>query len=503
MTQPHMDKTPMYPGGLSKIFGLLLLCFLRLGCGSQDIPQLASPEHPRSEINGISCQNLHAEITQIIEGLPSTSGNWGVHALRARAGTWEPFVSINNHKLFIPASNTKLFTTAAALLELGEDYQFRTTVFFDEKSRTLTVVGNGDPTFRSDQIPLIAEALGSEESIQSLVVTSDPNLPTETISPWANNDTAYWWGAPVDLINVDDNLANLKIAPSTPGKPPYLKWLSPNMSSQWHLSNQVVTSNSDHEYNKFVKFGESEILISGEFYRGRAPEITYIPLRSPALFFAEALRDKLVAAGIAVNQVKLTQYVKQVELGNLVIEILSPTVRELVRLINIPSQNMYAESLAYKLKSSYDSKKNFQLQEQLAHPVQIVLQRTLDMDPTAYDLSDGSGLSRYNVIAPQTTTELLSKMSGTSEFQAFKDSLPVGGRSGTLSSRFRSTALEGKVFAKTGTLTGVSALSGYAGLDNPVIFSVMVNQDLNGARLQRKTIDQVVQRIYGARHCEP
>jgi D-alanyl-D-alanine carboxypeptidase/D-alanyl-D-alanine-endopeptidase (penicillin-binding protein 4) len=127
----------------------------------------------------------------------------------------------------------------------------------------------------------------------------------------------------------------------------------------------------------------------------------------------------------------------------------------------------------------------------------------LGLDPAAYRLVDGAGLSRQNLVSPEAIVQLLTIMARSPHAQIYENSLPIAGETGTLANRFRDTPLAGRLRAKTGTLTGVVALSGY--LDHPewgpVAFSLMIDHANTPTRDLRAALDQVVLWLYGVRSC--
>lgn len=117
----------------------------------------------------------------------------------------------------------------------------------------------------------------------------------------------------------------------------------------------------------------------------------------------------------------------------------------------------------------------------------------LGISPQSFNQVDGSGLSRSNLTTPTTLVTLLKSMRNTAEAEQFYQSLPIAGVSGTLENRFLNTSVQGRVRAKTGTLTGVRALSGYLNhqIYGTIVFSILVNQSDRGDSL-RKGIDEIV-----------
>lgn len=127
----------------------------------------------------------------------------------------------------------------------------------------------------------------------------------------------------------------------------------------------------------------------------------------------------------------------------------------------------------------------------------------LGVDPNGFRQVDGSGLSRYNMAKPQTFISILRGMEASPGRQFFYGSLPIAGQSGTLRNRFVNTTVQGKVRAKTGTLHGVRALSGY--LEHPrrgtLLFSIMVNQPGQSGDTMLRAIDQMVLNLMAVEDC--
>jgi len=161
----------------------------------------------------------------------------------------------------------------------------------------------------------------------------------------------------------------------------------------------------------------------------------------------------------------------------------------IVRTINTNSDNGYADSLFRSLGG--------------ARTVQQAL-LPLGVTPREYRMNDGSGLSRSNAVQPRAFVHLLESMTNARGNDVFRSSLPVAGKTGPLRRRFRDTPAQGRVFAKTGTLRGVRALSGY--LEHPLYdtltFSVLVNQPGQDGDVLLSAIDRVVLTLAQMRPCD-
>ncbi|GAB4376882.1 MAG: hypothetical protein Kow00121_24900 [Elainellaceae cyanobacterium] len=158
---------------------------------------------------------------------------------------------------------------------------------------------------------------------------------------------------------------------------------------------------------------------------------------------------------------------------------LSANLTNLIQVINRDSDNYYADILLDRLGGP--------------NMVKDALS-PLGVDPDGYWQVDGSGLSRSNSAKPRTLVKLLKAMSAASGHDIFYDSLPIAGINGTLRDRFHNTLVEGRVHAKTGTLRGVKALSGYLDHDDygTIVFSIVVNQPGQSGYVLSDAIDQIV-----------
>ena len=164
-------------------------------------------------------------------------------------------------------------------------------------------------------------------------------------------------------------------------------------------------------------------------------------------------------------------------------------IEQWISVINRQSDNDYADALL----------------DRMGGPVAVSnALLPLGINPSDYHQVDGSGLSRYNLAKPSAFIKLLEAMRSADGKEVFYNSLPVAGISGTLSDRFRGTAVEGKVHAKTGTLRGVKALSGY--LEHPdyemLAFSIVVNQPGQSGQVLMNAIDRIVLQLNQLQRCE-
>ncbi|MGL5035220.1 MAG: D-alanyl-D-alanine carboxypeptidase/D-alanyl-D-alanine endopeptidase, partial [Microcystaceae cyanobacterium] len=162
-------------------------------------------------------------------------------------------------------------------------------------------------------------------------------------------------------------------------------------------------------------------------------------------------------------------------------EIGSLPLSEIIKITNQDSNNLYAEALLNSLKNQANSN---------PEPIKITF-KNLGLNPDSLILKDGSGLARQNLVSPRFFNQVLLQLAPN---QTYRNSLAIAGQSGTLKNRFVDTPLAGKLQGKTGTLSGVSSLSGYFTDANnqPFVFSILVNNANLPSSVLRETIDQIL-----------
>jgi D-alanyl-D-alanine carboxypeptidase/D-alanyl-D-alanine-endopeptidase (penicillin-binding protein 4) len=182
----------------------------------------------------------------------------------------------------------------------------------------------------------------------------------------------------------------------------------------------------------------------------------------------------------------------------------SPPIGALINETNQQSNNVYAEVLLRSIGRTHPQHYT-STEETSMLGISLVKQRLteLGVDPQAYYLRDGSGLSRHNLVAPSAFVQILSAMAKLPEGQLYRDSLPVAGISGSLKNRLKGTIAQGIVSAKTGSMSGVVSLSGYINPPkySPLVFSIILNQHDRSTSSMAKIIDEVVVLLARLKQC--
>ena len=455
-----------------------------LSLATEDFPT----DTPREQVCNLS---LEAGINQIVNRPEWRRSRWGI--LIQTLDTEETLYSLNAEKYFLPASNVKLFTTAATLLRLGADYRILTPVYGTgnlPNLNTLRLVGRGDPSLTTAQLEDLAQQLKARgvKSIRELIV-DDSYFPQPGInSSWEWSDIFYYYATNVNSLILNENAVILKVLPQELGESVELIWSDTVAAQQWRVENKATTAPEGTDYSITINgvFGVPILKIGGELAVDASEDIWGIAVVDPANYFWESWRHILLAAGIQVKRGRVihnSEFIPQ-ETELAVVE--SPPVAQLIQKINQESNNLFAEAFLKLLTTSSDRQTPADtFQRQLTE---------LGLDPEGYHLADGSGLSRQNLVSPEALVRLLKLMAITSEYEVFRESLTVAGVNGTLAKRFVETSIAGNFQAKTGTLSGVSALSGYLSLpgQDTLIISLIVNQANQSSSVSRQAIDEIV-----------
>ena len=408
-------------------------------------------------------------------------------------------VAIAPDARFIPASNTKIFTTAAAFATLtnleAPDGTGGASVRLEarrRKSPNVVLTGHGDARLSStsdcitDCLAALADAVAAAKVRVVHDVIGDASLyPDERWSPgmsWNNLHSRY--GTAASALTLDDNELVVRVGPSTSGSPPSIEALP-----YYRVENRAVTTPSGETTLDFARTpGNGVIQVTGSIMVGAKPELLFASIDDPAHYAAWRLKTLLEARGVRVTGAARTRYrplapgddpltragaapARPPEPAMLARLTPPPLVDDLTR-INKASQNLHAELMLRRVGRQTGT-------GSIADGVAVIraILGRAGVPRAAYDFSDGSGMSTYNRLSPRGMVTFLRWIGAQPWSAAWKKTLPIGGVDGTLSKRFRGTSLRGRIFAKTGTLNATNALSGtmIAGSGRTLFFSALAN----------------------------
>lgn len=459
--------------------------------------------HPRLRIA--------AALDSIFDDPAFASAHWGVLVRSTEPG--ETLYARNAGKMFVPASNMKLVTASAALRALGADYRYRTPVVAAGPVRNgvlhgdLVVVGSGDPAvsarFAGDPRAVLrawADSLRARglTRIAGAVLGDDDvfdELPLGRGWAWDDVDAAY--SAEVSGLPIDEGAVEVRVEPGDrPGAPPRISLVP--ATSYVSIVPEVVTGTAESERHVRVtrEEGGRRFRVAGSVPAGGEPHTERVAVPDNTLFFATLLHETLAEAGIRVDGLPAEAregWAAGRAVDTLFVHV-SPPLPEILAAFLKPSQNQIGELLLKTLGAELRATGT-------ARAGVAVVDSILRADGLPADLlsqADGSGLSRYNLVAPELLVALLERERGRGDFPVFHAALPVAGVDGTLAGRMRGTPLEGNLRAKTGTLSGVRALSGYleTAEGETLVFSMLVNHHTLSARDADRVAEAALLRLH-------
>ena len=419
------------------------------------------------------------------------SMQWGVLVVDADRG--DTLYAHNAGKLFMPASNQKILTGAVALHLLGSDYRFATTVGTtgaiagDVLSGDLVIAGTGDPSV-SDRLaghamsPLraIADSLAARgvRRVQGALVRGGDHFPDATLGfGWSWDDLDFAYSAGVDELFFNDGASRVVVrAGAAPGDT--VAWRTHPARTFPRVSNMArtgVAGTTARRGPTALRIRQDSadmgaVLLEGELAAGDTAVLT-ITHRDQNLAYLLALREALLERGILVDGGVAARV--PVPMTYPLFTVQSPPLRDILPAFEKPSQNQIGEILLKTLGrvrtgvGSADS------------GAAVVRGQLLAWGASAdgFVVRDGSGLSRHDVVTPETLVKVLAAIRADTAFAAFYHALPIAGVDGTIRTRMLGTPAQGNVRAKTGTLDMVRALSGYVTTFDGrlLLFSILAN----------------------------
>jgi serine-type D-Ala-D-Ala carboxypeptidase/endopeptidase (penicillin-binding protein 4) len=434
------------------------------------------------------------------------------------------------NKFVRPASNMKLYTVAAALDRLTVDYHFMTSVYAKEKvddgkiKGDLIIYGRGDPSLAArfnngDYFKGINDladrivAAGVKRVKGDLVGDESYFNGAPLGSGWEWEDLQWAYGAQVSALTVNDNSIDLTVKPGEKVGAPVLISTGPSATSFMTIANRASTSarGSKSDLQIYRGLGANALEITGSLPLGDNGFNGSVAIPDPALAFVSMLRDALVKRGVKVDGrvrtinarsggsivpdplialAKLPDYLQQPPVAEIA-SIQSPPFSLIAAHTLKPSQNLYTELILRTLGTPRVSPT--QTNEEAGLIVVRNFLRQAGVAESDLALSDGSGLSRNDMITANATVQLLTFMSKHRYFAQFRDALPIAGVDGTLRTRMRGTPAEGNLRAKTGSLSSVASLSGYltTAAGEHLAFSMMLNNYPDAGALRRDSIDAI------------
>jgi D-alanyl-D-alanine carboxypeptidase/D-alanyl-D-alanine-endopeptidase (penicillin-binding protein 4) len=429
---------------------------------------------------------LKNKINDIIE-YSGIDLNMGIKIVSLRDN--KTLYAYNSQKLLMPASNNKLYTCAAALANLGSDTIFETAIY--QQGNNLILKGGGDPDFSLEQLDSLAQIISSQiESVDTLFVDESLMDTLHYGEGWMWDEGSWWYAAPISALSLNDNCVEFYFHPGKLGQPVPVS--TNPVTNYIQIDNQSITVNDPVDIQKFKIERDwagqtNKFNISGELMDFSTPDTLIRNIVNPPLFAGTVLKEMLAEKGTRIKIVSTGNGSKNAKL--LVSHNSYSLLQSALNLMN-ESDNLTAELLVKTMGISKEYPGNW---NDGIKTVKTFLADSAGIDTSSIRIADGSGVSRYNLTSADHFIQLLTYMYTSPYKDDFLYVLPGGGFKGTLEDRLESTG--SKIRAKTGGLSGVSCLSGYAFSSQygPLAFSILMNGYIGSSKDYRKLQDDILE----------
>lgn len=529
------------PSHAARLLVWLLLVCCALSTSAKNPPKVET-----------SASGVADTINKILAQPDVARGFWGIEFDSLTNG--KVLYSLNADKFFTPASNTKLFTTAATMALIGPDYRFRTTVetggMVDKYGRLngdLLLVGRGDPNISGRALPYNIHTERSLPPIQVLqqladqvvqrgvkfidgdVIGDDSYFAFERYGEgWAQDDMVWEWGAPVSALSINDNVVFVNILPADrPGDRAFVN-ITP-YADYYQVDNRIMTTPAGTGPRRVYitrEPGGNQLSMWGNIPVDDPGATESLAIEDPAAFAAIVFRQLLEQRGVVIYGRTRTKHTELATLSTFTVTASAPAngggsdlpvrppalpmtlvlasyesqpLSQDLRVVNKVSQNLHAELMLRLLGREKGTAGTVQAGLEVVRA--FLTQAGVPADQFIF--FDGSGLSRQNLVTPRATVLLLKYVDTQPWGPKFVDTLPVGGVDGSLADRFKDSPAQGRVQGKTGSLGHVNTLSGYLTTLNGdrVVFSIMANNHNLQNRRATDVMDQMVNAVaaYGAK----
>ncbi len=484
---------------------LLLVSFLAIFSGCT--PSVAVKEYIAP------IDRLRSELAVKFEDQNFFNAQWGVMIQSLQTG--ETIYQRNEQKSFMPASNMKLFTTSSALTSLTPDYRYKTTLVANGPVKNGVLVGDvilkgsGDPTISgrynggkvTETFEQWADSLKSKgiNEIKGNLVGDDNCFDEDFYGDgWDANYETDWYAAQYGGIMFNDNCVDMTVVPGdSVGAPAKISWM-PNTKYITVLNETVTAAPESSYYISFYRErGTNIVHVSGRFPANKPTWNESIAVDNPTLYTMTVMKEVLTAKGIKVDgdpkDIDNLKPTPSTAAATQVASFTSLPLSEIVKTINKPSQNLYAEQLLRTEGLVYFGQGGVRTGRYVARPIFS----RWGMDTLRMEIVDGSGLSRLNLVSPSNIVSVLTGMYQGKYFQPFYESLPIAGVDGSLKSRMKGTKAENNVHGKTGFIGYVRSLSGYvSSVDGEMFaFSMIANHYTVPTSMAEKIQNEVCVRL--------
>ncbi len=495
------------------------------------IPALAQQTSPAIN-RPATLAELQSRIAALLDQSKFVSARWGALIITPEGGV---VFERDADKSFTPASNMKLYTSAAALDAFGPDFKIKTSVYATRPTGKngvlkgdLILYGRGDPNLsprfdtedpdRYDElepadtitaIERLADQIKAAgiKTVAGNLIGEDSFFAGDLLGPgWEWDDAQFYYGAEVSALTVNDNSVTFTVTPATrTGNPPSIK-IQPQTGYLKIVNNAGTIAEGQTRIGVHRSLDSNTVEFFGTIPRGASEFKVNIAVHDPARFAAELLKEALARRGVRVKG-RIGRYDAVIRVANPfdesklieVASVESQPLAETLKVINKQSQNLHAELALRQLGTrhadalSLDDYGRPKSTTALGAEIRRRFLQRAGIEVAPLSLRDGSGLARQNLVTPRSTARLLEFMLAHPHAKTWLASMTIAGVDGTLERRMRDSAAANNLRGKTGTLTYVNALSGYVTTKRgqPLILSLMANNYSGPGREATGVMDQI------------
>jgi serine-type D-Ala-D-Ala carboxypeptidase/endopeptidase (penicillin-binding protein 4) len=516
-------RFPGYERAVRAFVALLLAVAAQQSWGQAPASPVAAPDSPPAAreqgTRALTATGRFAERAEkLVQTPPVDKGEWGLLVVDDVSG--ETLYEKNADKYFVPASNMKLLTTALALDTLGPDYRFRTTMETNgslakdgKLSGDLILVGRGDPNLSNRKFPFdakeefdgppekalaeLADAIVARgvKQIAGDIVGDDSYFPRERYPDgWEIDDMVWEYGAAISAIVVDDNTVTLTLTPGEKAGDAVQAAVEP-AEQEFVIKNEVVTVGTKEKADLRLtrEPGSNTVVVSGTLSARSAPRKLVLAIQEPAQHATVMLGKLLADRGVKVDGKPRAQHEPDPGAASRTVlaEHLSVRLGDTVKLVNKISQNLHTEVL---LRTAARQNGVWTDPDDLPKFAKAFYVKVGIPEGDVVQ-TDGSGLSRHDMVTPRAFVTLLEYAQRQSWFPDYYASLPIAGVDGTLNERMKESGIAGRIHAKTGSVSHVRTLTGFAETlgGRRLIFSFLSNNQEGKGREVHEALDGLCQ----------
>ncbi|NCN41378.1 D-alanyl-D-alanine carboxypeptidase/D-alanyl-D-alanine-endopeptidase [bacterium] len=437
-----------------------------------------------------------SDLQKIVKSYGIPESRLGLHVLDLNQIPHKTIFEVRSEIQMIPASLSKIFTAVAALKKFGPSYKLKTSLWSLSLPQDgllkgdLYLKGGGDPGFVSETMWFLVNEFTRNEvtKIDGDIIVDESFFDSvrfdESRDP-GRVDRAY--DAPIGAMSFNWNSISVYARPTQVGKGPKI-FLNPD-NGAWKITNMAKTKKGNGSSILVSRVGADTIYVTGKIGQKTDEVVKYKSILHPAIWSGNNLKDFLSQRGIQVTgEVKVG---KVPPAARLVAEAEGKPMRETVSDMMKFSNNYVAEMITKNLAAKFRKQPGT-----MSDGVSVIIDAINELGVASKDfrLINPSGLSRENKFKAKDMNHILSEAYGAFSYSSeFLSSLPLAGVDGTLKSRMKGSAATGRVRAKTGMLTGVAGLAGYAGRKDGQVyaFTFMFNGPGPQGDLARRLFDDL------------